>query len=117
MVFQSFHQTWKPLQPKEPVLQPKHVGAVPAPVADTTKPLVPAIAPVAPTKSLPVVEVQSQECSCPKREWYASPWLSLGLAIGVVVLMMWAVSIRMDNAWLMKQHTQLMFNLLETLRT
>jgi hypothetical protein len=129
MVFQSFQQTWKPLQPKlvEPVLQPKHFLVAPAvpTVAPVDKPVVPVQKPVAPVATVaatpfvaPVVHEaqEATECACAPRPWFASPWVSLGLAVGFVVMLLWAVSTRLENAWLMKQHTQLMFNLLETLR-
>jgi len=129
MVFQSFQQTWKPLQAKpaavhstEPTLQPKHFLAVPSSAAASDTLVVPVLTPVvketAGLAAQPSVRPEAGEaqCSCPSRPWFASPWLSLGLSIGLVVMMMWAVSTRIENAWLMKQHTQLMFNLIETLR-
>jgi hypothetical protein len=125
MVYQSFQQTWKPLQPKpvEPVLQPKHFLVAPA-VAPVEKPGVPVEKPVVPVAKaefaetpLPAAKTETvTQFGCAAQPWFASPWLSLGLAVGFVVMLMWAVSTRIENAWLMKQHTQLMFNLIETLR-
>lgn len=136
MRFQSFQQTWKPLQPSAPVLQPKHFAAFPSQPSNPMKPLVPAVnkeqvadAKVLQTASTEEHRIESSEAgmeervvttvsnTCERRAWFASPWLSLGLAIALGVVMMWALSVKMDHAWLMKQHTQLMFNLLETLRS
>jgi hypothetical protein len=126
MVYQSFQQTWKPLQPKavEPTLQPKHFVVASALPPAIDKPLVPAASvkeeiqvSAPPTKTIVVEEtIAAPSCSCAARPWFTSPWLSLGLGIGFVMMLMWAVSTRIENAWLMKQHTQLMFNLIETLR-
>lgn len=132
MHFQSFHSAWKQHKPvlSEPVLQPKHVVLAPFAKPDATL-LVPSILPPAAVAKANIVEevhVQEQEVAVQQKEMetvsvtglrklLTSPWLSIGLATGLVLVFLWGLACSMEVSRLSKQQNQLMVAILETLRS
>ena len=135
MHFQGFQSAWKPHKPvvSPPVLEPKHVVLAPQTMPDSTLlvPSVKAPAPVVKEPSVPVETVttveavttteveMTQEGSHKRvdfRSVLTSPWMSIGLAAGLVLVFLWGLSCSMEVGRLTKQQNQLMVAILETLR-